>query len=130
MNLKIEAIAKNQKHPKAISGSFFIKGIIHITGENKEFEVLNEDFFYTGLEVDGHFLSQSDIMVYLEHELKHYDWNIEIEVDRCYAVLFEFDLYNIQYCSDCGYEYDSEVECKQLHIIPLSNEANDFYLGE
>ena len=130
MNLKIETIAENPKHPKSISGSFFIKGVIYITGENKEFEVLNEDFFYTGLEVDGHFLSQSDIMVYLEHELKHHDWNIEIEVDRCYAVLFEFDLYNMQYCSDCGYEYDSEVECKQLHIIPLSNEANDFYLGE
>ena len=127
MNLKINTIAENSK---AISGSFFIKGVIHITGENKEFEVLNEDFFYAGLEVDGHFLYQDDIMVYLEYELKHYDWNIEIEVNRCYAVLFEFDLYNMQYCSDCGYEYDSEVECKQLHIIPLSDEANDFYLGE
>lgn len=31
--------------------------------------------------------------------------------------------------SDYGYEYDSEVECKRLHIIPLSDEANDFYLG-
>ena len=127
MNLKIETIAET---PKVISGSFFIKGIIHITEENKEFEVLNEVFFYTGLEVDGHFLSQGDIDVYLRHELKHHDWNIEIEVDRCYAVLFEFDLNYTQYWTSCGYEYNSEVECKQLHIIPLSDEVNDFYLGE
>lgn len=122
-------ISKNEK-PKIIKGSFFIKGIIYIIDEDKNFEVLNEDFFYTGLEANGYFVSQSDIDVYLEYELKHYDWNIDVEVDRCYAVLFEFDLNNTQYWTACGYEYDSEVECKQLHIIPVSDEVNKWYLKE
>lgn len=125
----MKLILNENKTPK-IKGSFFIKGVIHIIDEDKNFEVLEEQFFYTGLEPNGWILSKADIDVYLEHELEHYDWNIEIEVDRCYAVLFEFELNNTQYWTAWGYEYDSEVVCKQLHIIPVSDEANKWYLQE
>lgn len=125
-------IFKNERDKETINikGTFILKGIIHILDNNKNFEVLFEDFIYNGLESDGCLLSQSGIGVYLKHELGHYDWEIQVEVDRCYAVLFEFDLVPMNSWAEWGFEYDEEIECKRLHIIPISDEATKYYLKE
>jgi len=129
-----EKLNLTPKEQKGVSGEFIIKGVIHITEIETDgkiyFESLFEDFFYTGLEADGHFLSQSDMDVTLEYELPTFDWysDIEPELDRCYAVLMKFDIRNTSaWCGDI-YEYDSEVEIKEYHIIPVSDEANAMYL--
>lgn len=120
-----------EEKPTSIHGEFIIKGVIHITHiDEKEidFESIHEQFFYTGLEKDGHFLSQGDIDVYLEHELKNYDWGFEPELDKCYSVLFQFELVDTSGWTACGYEYDSSVECTDLHILPVSEKATKWYL--
>lgn len=116
-----------------INGNFYLKGIIHTTlvdGKHIEFETLVEDFFYSGLEKDGYFLSQDDLDIRLESELEHYDWGIEVKEDWCYSVLFKFVMHDTSGWTSCGWEYDSEVECLDLHIIPVSEEANKLYLSE
>lgn len=119
---------KTEQKPTSLKGSFIIKGVIHITGDNNEYEVIFEDFFYDGLEKDGYYLSQSDIDVYLKDELSNYDWGFESQIDACYNVYYKFRLNNSSYWTDCGYEYDSEIECIDLYILDISPEATDTYL--
>lgn len=110
-----------------LKGDFYLKGLIYVIDEESNFEVLYESLFYTGLEKDGYFLSQGDIDIYLEHELKSIDWGFTPEVDRHYSVLYKFSITPTSCWTDCGYEYDSEIECLDLHIIPVSDKANELY---
>ncbi len=112
---------------KIIKGDFYLKGIIHVIDAESNFEVVDESFFYTGLESDGYFVSQSDICVYLEHELKEIDWGFTPEEGRYYSVLYKFAINDCSGWTDCGYEYDSTIECLELHVIPVSDEANKLY---
>lgn len=73
--------------------SFFLKGIIHMITD-KEFEVFEEKFFYSGLEKNGYFLTNNDIDISLEYDLGKLDWGFIPEVDRCYCVLYEFEIIN------------------------------------
>lgn len=118
-------MTETNEKTKHINGEFIIKGVIHITDEDHNFEVLVEEFFYTGLETDGYFLSQDMIQVYLADELMNYDWHIPIEIDKCYAVLFKFNLSNTN-----DYYDDSEIICNALHLIPVSDSANYSYLND
>lgn len=116
--------------PKGISGDFIIKGVIHIIDNDKNFEVLHEEFTYTGLESNGYFLSQSDIDIHLEHELPLFDWGTEVEVGWCYAILYRFGTTSTKEWTSCGYEHDIEIDCKEFHMIPVDESANKFYLQD
>jgi len=85
----------------SIKGSFIIKGVIHILDDNRNFETLSEIFFYDGLEKDGYYLSQSDIDIYLEHELTQYDWGFIPKIDECYNVYYKFKLHGTEQWTDC-----------------------------
>ena len=83
------------------------------------------------MEADGYFLSQSDVCENLEYELPRFDWDkdVEIELDRCYAILLRFKMVDTSgWCGADCYEYDSEMEILDYHIIPVSDEANAMYL--
>ena len=112
----------------SIKGSFIIKGVIHILDDNRNFETLSEIFFYDGLEKDGYYLSQSDIDIYLEHELTQYDWGFIPTVDACYNVYYKFKLHGSEQWTDCGLEYDTDIECIDLKILEISPKATELYL--
>lgn len=112
----------------SIKGSFIIKGVIHILDDNRNFETLSEIFFYDGLEKDGYYLSQSDIDIYLEHELTQYDWGFIPKIDECYNVYYKFKLHGTEQWTDCGLEYDTDIECIDLKILEISPEATKLYL--
>jgi len=101
---------------KIKENTMFLKGIIHFTGNNKEFEVLNEEFFNNYLEKNGNFLSQSDFCVSLENELECFDWDINPKKGEVYGVLFQFKLNYSKHWTHYGYEYDSEVELINLEF--------------
>ena len=114
-------ITESNEKPKFITGNYFLKGIIHITGE-KEFEVFGESFFYTGLESNGHFQNQEDIGIYLEYELSQLDWDIEPEINRCCGVLYEFKCNHYQ---DYWGDYNVDVEVVNLHFSRFDDDANE-----
>ena len=124
-DLELFTDTEKTKKSEEVSGEHYIKGIIHINDDN-DFEALYEEYFYTGLEPNGEFLAQSDHDVYLEQELKEIDWGFKPEVGKCYSVLFKFKMHYSKDWTDCGYEYDSEVECLALHIIPIDAKPEDF----
>jgi hypothetical protein len=106
--------------PESLSGEYYLKGIIHYYVGN-EFDVIHEEFFYSGLEPDGHFLSQSDVDVYLKRELEDVDcWGFVPEKETCYSVLFKFNMVYSKNWTDNGYEYDSTTECIELKFIPIT----------
>ena len=111
--------------PKFIDGNYFLKGIIHITGE-KEFEVFEEKFFYTGLESNGWFQTQEDIGIDLQYELSQLDWGIEPEIDRCYGVLYEF---KCNYHQDYWGEEHMKVEPINLHFSRFDDDNNELILN-
>lgn len=118
-------ITETNEKPKFITGNYFLKGIIHITGE-KEFEVFEESFFYAGLESNGHFQNQEDVGIGLEYELPQLDWGIEPEIDRCYGVLYEF---KCNYYQDYWGEHDMNVEPINLHFSRFDDDANEAILA-
>jgi hypothetical protein len=110
---------------KFIKGDYYLKGVIHVTSEDGDFETLFEEFFYSGLESNGYFQSQSDVDIYLTHELKELDWDIEPELDRCYGVLYKF---NCNYTTDYWGEHDMEIEPIELHFSRFDDKNNDMIL--
>ena len=57
----------------------FLKGIIHFTDNNKNFEVLQEEFFFNHLEKNGEFLSQDEFDVCLRYELPLIGWDDDMQ---------------------------------------------------
>lgn len=100
-----ELFPAKTKEPESVAGEHYIKGIIYINDDNN-FEALDEEYFYTGLEPNGEFLCQSDHDVYLGHELKEIDWGFKPEKEKCYSVLFKFKINYSKDWTDWGYEYD------------------------
>ncbi len=117
-----------------MSGKFFIKGIIHITniGEDTiDFEVIEENFFHAQLEKNGHFLSQSDWDINLEYELPLMDWEgITPREGDCYGVLWQFGVRYSSSWTDCGVEYDMEIETTNLEFSLIDEENSKFIIGE
>ena len=121
-----DLIVSLEDKQKVIRGNYFLKGIIHVVSKN-DFEVFEEVFFYSGLESNGYFMSQSDVGVYLDEELKQIDWGIEPELDRCYGVLYEF---KCNYSTDYWGESDMEVEPINLHFSRFDDAANKAILTD
>lgn len=106
--------------------SFFIKGVVCITSLTPfDFEIADEDFFYTGLEPRGEFLSQGDIDVYACNELKELDWGFDPELDMTYAFLYEFTLSASQ---DYFGDHDTDINCIRLEFSKMDIE--DFAFEE
>lgn len=125
--MKDLVVVTDDVEKQSIHGDFYLKGLIYVIDDASTFEVLHESLFYTGLEKDGYFLSQSDLDVYLEHELKSIDWGFIPQSDRHYSVLYKFNITDRSGWTHCGYEYDSSIECLDLDIIPVSDKANELY---
>jgi len=110
--------------------SMFIKGIIHFTDNELNFEVLQEEFFFNYLEKNGEFLSQSDFDIRLEYDLKDFDWAINPKENEVYGVLWEFKLHSNKSWTDYGYEYDSEIETINLTFDLFDVEATNRVLND
>lgn len=114
----------------SIVNKFILKGILHFTDENKSYEVLQEQFFYTGLENNGEFVSESDIDVYLDYNLKDEDWgNFLPLVDECYSVFWVFDLKYSSYDTSCGLEHDSEILTTSLYFSKIDGKHTEWLLS-
>ena len=116
-----------------MSGKFFIKGIIHITyikDKEIDFEVIEEHFFHAELEKNGHFLDQSDMDIGLEYELRQMDWDIKPKEAECYGVLWQFEVGHTSYWTDCGMEYDMDIETINLDFSLIDEENTGWILGD
>ena len=102
----------------------FIKGIIHFIDNDRSFEVLQEDFFFAHLEKNGEFLSQDDFNISTEYELGNEDWgDLNPKEGEVYGFLWQINLIHSKYWTDCGYEYDSEIETSNLEFNLFDEEA-------
>lgn len=125
-----EIDVERRPSPVSIVDKYIIKGIIHFIDSDLGYEVIEEDFFFTGLEPNGCFLSQSDIDVDLTYNLAQEDFcDFKPKEDECYSVLWIFTLNHFHYDTSCGVEYDSEIETKVL-IFDLIDEEHSKWLLE
>ncbi len=104
---------------------YYIKGIIEIFDD--EFEIIQEDFFYAGLEKNGMFQSASDLDTYLPEILNGVDWGIEKEDGDIFSVLVEFDIKYFSYWTDCGEEHDSEFLISNLVFDKIDDENKKWF---
>ncbi len=130
MEFKVSDFKKEESElfGNGTKGTFFIKGIIHITEVTPtiDFEVDVENFFYTGLEKRGEFLSQDMFDIYLGNELKELDWGFEPKLDSVYAVLYEFSIHTSQ---DYFGEYDMDVNCIRLEFEEIDISIDEYFLN-
>jgi len=118
-----------QYKPSTTKG-MFLKGIIHFVDNEKNFEVLQEEFFFNHLEKNGEFLSQNDFDIELRYELPCINWDIEPKEGEVYGVLYHFNLNHSRSWTDCGYEYDSEPEPIELQFSLCDDKATERILGD
>ena len=103
---------------------FYVKAIIHFIDDKKNFEVIQHEFFYNGLEKNGEFLSEDDFGDEWEYSLQYYDWDIDPKSDECYSLLWNFNIEHSKSWTDCGYEYDSEIDSGGLYFDLIDDEIS------
>ncbi len=103
-------VAEHKKYP------MYLKGVIHITDKDKKYEILYEEFFNARLEKNGHFLDAHDMDLGFEYALEEENWGFEPEIDKCYSVLWNFNLICHKYETMEGTEYDSDIDTNTLEF--------------
>ena len=113
-------ITEQSEEKTSIRGEFVLKGLVRVL-DNCDFEVLNEELFYTGFEKNGFFLNQRDIGFYLSYEFKQMYDNKELfkkfNPGDMAGIYFKFDLINSS---------DPLVEEISLEIIKIAEPLETF----